>query len=417
MKPFQSIVLILVSIIFFFFGVLGVSASSSFSGIESNISAESNIVKITKLQIFFKSLDLYNGNIDGKYSSIEKSLIDYQMTAGIVKYSDDWGAGFFGKKTLTALEKEFGDRFKDNLNTLKVDEPESNERYFYVTAYYSPLPGQKRYTTGTYAGDKRLNGNGKITASGKPVFVGLFAAPRNYKYGTKIELEGIGIGSVEDRGGAIVNAGERGFEHDRIDIWMGYGDEGLRRALKWGKRKVKGRIVEDEQLPTVGFDESPVTKYNKLRVNAESKKDDIKKLQSLFTEIKLYNKDIDGDYNSIKDELIDFQIKNHIIESRISEEAGYFGVKTLDTLHTQFGSGIFAEVEYLKDYTKLTRREILKLKKVKYKILSYIDTLSGGNNLKKYKIKSSFRKKLEKVIDKSGSKKKKQQLKFLKLIL
>jgi len=39
------------------------------------------------------------------------------------------------------------------------------ETYFVATAYYSPLPGQSRYTTGTYAGDIRLNGSLIITAS------------------------------------------------------------------------------------------------------------------------------------------------------------------------------------------------------------------------------------------------------------
>jgi 3D (Asp-Asp-Asp) domain-containing protein len=67
----------------------------------------------------------------------------------------------------------------------------------------------------------------------------MLAAPKHYEFGTVIHLEGLGTGTVDDRGGAIVKAGERGYEHDRIDVWMGYGDEGLRKALAWGKRKIK----------------------------------------------------------------------------------------------------------------------------------------------------------------------------------
>jgi len=73
------------------------------------------------------------------------------------------------------------------------------ETYFVATAYYSPLPGQSRYTTGTYAGDIRLNGSGIITASGKEVFQGLLAGPKNYPFGTKIYFEGYGIGEIADR--------------------------------------------------------------------------------------------------------------------------------------------------------------------------------------------------------------------------
>jgi hypothetical protein len=36
-----------------------------------------------------------------------------------------------------------------------------------ITAYYSPLSNQKKYITGTYYGDIKLNGSGKVTASGK----------------------------------------------------------------------------------------------------------------------------------------------------------------------------------------------------------------------------------------------------------
>ncbi|MDR0772348.1 MAG: hypothetical protein LBF15_04930 [Candidatus Peribacteria bacterium] len=44
---------------------------------------------------------------------------------------------------------------------LKADEVSLEERSFYITAYYSPLPGQIAYTTGSYNAEIRLNGSGK----------------------------------------------------------------------------------------------------------------------------------------------------------------------------------------------------------------------------------------------------------------
>jgi len=112
---------------------------------------------------------------------------------------------------------------------------------FVISAYYSPLPGQNRYATGSYEGDIRLNGNGTHGADGTPVYPGMVAAPKKYPFGTKLDIPGIGLTTVHDRGGAIVAVdadNSRGYAHDRLDVWMGYGDEGLARALNWGKRTV-----------------------------------------------------------------------------------------------------------------------------------------------------------------------------------
>jgi len=40
-------------------------------------------------------------------------------------------------------------------------------------------------------------------------------APKNYPFGTKIKIPGVGVVAVHDRGGAIVNAGQRNQSHDR----------------------------------------------------------------------------------------------------------------------------------------------------------------------------------------------------------
>ncbi len=67
----------------------------------------------------------------------------------------------------------------------------------------------------------------------------MIAAPKTYAFGTQIFFEGLGLGTVEDRGGAIVDAYVRGQAYDRIDLWVGHGDAGLRRARAWGRREVK----------------------------------------------------------------------------------------------------------------------------------------------------------------------------------
>lgn len=132
-------------------------------------------------------------------------------------------------------------------------------RSFVVSAYYSPLPDQKIYMRGSYEADVKLNGNGTNGASGKEVFPGMLAAPKTYPFGTKIWLKGIGLGVVHDRGGAIVVAGKRGHAYDRIDVWMGEGEIGLRRALTWGVRTVQGMIITPEIEEKLGTNAARLT--------------------------------------------------------------------------------------------------------------------------------------------------------------
>ncbi|MBU0668223.1 hypothetical protein KJ951_03160, partial [Patescibacteria group bacterium] len=46
-------------------------------------------------------------------------------------------------------------------------------RTYIISAYYSPLPGQLKYVTGSYQGDIRLNGGGVHGADGTPVYPGM----------------------------------------------------------------------------------------------------------------------------------------------------------------------------------------------------------------------------------------------------
>lgn len=72
-----------------------------------------------------------------------------------------------------------------------------------------------------------------ITASGtKATANHTIAAPSNYKFGTKIEIAGMGIFTVEDRGGAITG--------NKIDIYFNSHSE----ALKFGRRQLQMRVIK-----------------------------------------------------------------------------------------------------------------------------------------------------------------------------
>ena len=204
-----------------------------------------------------------------------------------------------------------------------------NEVSFIVTAYYSPLPNQKRYTTWSYAWDIRLNWEWHTTASWKPVSVWILAAPKKYPFWTKIYFNWFGIWVVEDRWWAIVKAWIRWYEHDRIDIWMWYWDEWLERALKWGKRTIKWKVVARSSEINLEYTKNVLTNIEKIKVNPEIHKiEDVKNLQENFKKLELYSGKIDWVYKSIENPLIDFQIKHKLIRSREEDAAWWFGPKT-----------------------------------------------------------------------------------------
>ncbi len=123
---------------------------------------------------------------------------------------------------------------------------------FVVTAYYSPLPNQCCYFRGSYGEDIAFNGEGKRGADGTGVYEGMIAAPPSYSFGTRIDLQGLGVGTVHDRGGRII---EWSDDTHRIDLWMGRGEEGLARALAWGTRRVSGIVypLGSDDLPAESF--------------------------------------------------------------------------------------------------------------------------------------------------------------------
>jgi peptidoglycan hydrolase-like protein with peptidoglycan-binding domain/3D (Asp-Asp-Asp) domain-containing protein len=142
---------------------------------------------------------------------------------------------------------------------------------FVLTAYYSPLPGQCCYVKGGLVADKILNGNGTHGADGTPVYVGMVAAPPSYKFGTKVQVPGLGVLEVHDRGGAIQLL-EGGKIH-RIDVWAGYGEEGLARALSFGVKRVRGMVyppgsaqpASDFSLDRIAMDFDRLRPYNVIQ--------------------------------------------------------------------------------------------------------------------------------------------------------
>ncbi len=132
-------------------------------------------------------------------------------------------------------------------------EDKPHEQMFVVTAYYSPEPNQCCYFRGSYEDEVTFNGMGISGADGTNVYPGMLAGPPTYAFGTVIELPGLGVGTIHDRGSRII---EWGDDVHRIDVWMGHGEEGLARALEWGTRTMKGTVypVTSQNVPEQGID-------------------------------------------------------------------------------------------------------------------------------------------------------------------
>lgn len=241
------------------------------------------------------------------------------------------------------------------------------EQTFVISAYYSPLPCQNKYVTGSYDGDIRLNGGGVRGADGTPVFPGMIAAPRAYDFGTKIYIPGVGITEVHDRGGAIVTAGNRGHSFDRLDIWMGYGDNGLQRALNWGKRTVASTVygpnsdvVVEIVLEGYSSDESDASDCSSVQQGAPTFTDlpDVKPsipkpksefdgglslgmsgnevfaLQGELTKLNFFKGPITGFYGELtKHSVFKFQQSQGLVVEENVSGAGVFGPRTKDRLN------------------------------------------------------------------------------------
>lgn len=245
---------------------------------------------------------------------------------------------------------------------------------FIISAYYSPLPCQERYATGSYEADIRLNGRGTNGADGTEVYPGMIAAPKSYAFGTKMYIPGIGMVAVHDRGGAIVEAGVRNHAHDRLDVWMGYGDKGLRRALQWGKRTIAVTVygVNDslqEQVTIGDFDPSeavpndcdatePLDEVN-LAVNVETVEPEVVSadsidldekfystlsrglqgksvmaLQKQLAQLNFYRGEINGVFDEVTEHAVfKFQQSQGIVSAKGEVGSGVFGPQTRDRVN------------------------------------------------------------------------------------
>lgn len=132
---------------------------------------------------------------------------------------------------------------------------------------------------------------------------------------------------------------------------MGQGEEGLRRALSWGKRSITGKIIdpnEETDKETIDLSKVPIVKintknYKKEQSVPETGKPDIfsstvgkntdpetiKELQGILSRLSYYKGDTDGKYSkALIDAIYDFQMENRLITSRQNFGAGYYGTKT-----------------------------------------------------------------------------------------
>lgn len=265
-----------------------------------------------------------------------------------------------------------------------ASEPVANvgkKQTFIISAYYSPLEGQQKYVTGSYAGDIRLNGSGVNGADGTPVYPGMIAAPKSYPFGTKMHIPGVGTVAVHDRGGAIVHSGERGNAYDRLDVWMGHGDAGLQRALQWGKRTVEVTVygVDDSIQEHVELDGYSVSEkhtvtdsFNSLHVESDTASqeeepsavvqvqlfsrqlslgdsgEDVGKLQNLLSQLGFYHGEVTSNFdNATYEAVAAFQLQESIIPHKTAFGVGYVGPKTM----TRLASARVSEVTHARSET------------------------------------------------------------------
>jgi len=196
-----------------------------------------------------------------------------------------------------------------------------SKQTFIATAYYSPLPDQVKYYLGSYEADMRLNGGGTHGADGTPVYAGMISAPSSYSFGTKILLDGLGVVSVHDRGGAIVKAEDGSHAYDRIDIWMGYGDAARERTIAWGRREILGSVVDSSTSVSVNLD-SIVDQAPKALDIA------LQKLAALG-----YTRDADETTARLIER---FQLERGVIASSDDPGAGNYGPKTQAALASAY---------------------------------------------------------------------------------
>ena len=311
---------------------------------------------------------------------------------------------------------------------VKADQP-MEKRMLLITAYYSPLPNQRFYIRGNYEADIRFNGRGTNGADGTEVFDGMLAAPSTYPFGTRVTIPGLGVGEVHDRGGRI-NAYK---SHDRIDIWMGRGEEGLSRALNWGARLIEGEVYfsphqvepglsyssisskltdsrikqlmnKTVQSPKV-FDK-PETSTATTVAQPVNKVNETEELQKALTTFGYYHGDINGVYDEqTKEAVTVFQLIEGVISVRGELGTGNFGPKTRVALKEKlqgYNSEYEKDIKRLEENQSMLKQnlgtnaegsEVLALQRMLWELGYYSGELSGSYNLETIGAVFDFQKK------------------------
>lgn len=122
-----------------------------------------------------------------------------------------------------------------------------------ISAYYAPTPNQNgEYATGSYAGDVRLNGSGRVTKfkGQKPCENRTVATdPNVFPPGTKMRIYDPKL-PIEKRvyHDVIAEDGGDAIKGNKMDNYMGQGKHALRRALKWGKKRMVAQVLEKRKV-------------------------------------------------------------------------------------------------------------------------------------------------------------------------
>lgn len=257
---------------------------------------------------------------------------------------------------------------------------DDEDTYFVVSAYYSPLPWQNYYLKWNYEDEIILNWKWLRWASWIGVFTWMLASPKKYNFWTKIYLEWLWVWDVQDRWWAIVEAWERWYNYDRIDLWVWHWDEWLLRAISWWKRTIKWKVLWENEISNI--DTSNIEISSQAKKYLEKIKQSQNKTYTLNDKIKnkidkvlysIWNPNINDEWKNIKsmqtilraiwykttknwvfDEttkntIITYQIDKKIISSKDDYGAWYFWPKTKNQINQDLTNKL---LEYIKNKEK-----------------------------------------------------------------
>ncbi len=226
--------------------------------------------------------------------------------------------------------------FAPNLPSVLAATFEPYQQTFIISAYYSPCPDQVVYFRGSYDADRRLNGNGTNGADGTQVYPGMLAAPRSYAFGMKLAIPGLGVGTIHDRGGAIVDAGVRSNAYDRIDVWMGRCEEGLARALQWGKRTVTATVYPADYTIAESFELPGSSPRLVVDLKLGDTGNTVRLLQEELKTYGYYRGTLSGEFDELTEQaLLGYQLARRIVSSADSAGAGTLGSATRESLNNE----------------------------------------------------------------------------------